>query len=304
MAQIRIGISGWRYQPWRGVFYPPRLAHHLELWYASRILPAIEINGSFYSLQRPEYYAHWHAQTPHDFVFAVKGPRFITHMKRLREVETPLANFLASGLFNLGRKLGPMLWQFPPQFRYDRERMERFFGVLPHDTQAAQALARQHDARMRGRSQLRVSHHQALRHAVEIRHASFLQPSFIELLREYRIALVIAETAQRWPLIHDVTADFMYLRLHGDEELYRSGYDEAALAKWAQRIQAWHAGGEPPAVEKVTYPRPIRSAARDVYCFFDNTDVKLRAPRDAQTLMRKLGLQPGAPRLPVERPSP
>jgi uncharacterized protein YecE (DUF72 family) len=297
MAQIRVGISGWRYAPWRGAFYPRQLAHHLELWYASRVVSAIEINGSFYSLQRPEYYARWHAATPEDFLFAVKGPRFITHMKRLRDVEVPLANFYASGIFNLGCKLGPTLWQFPPALRYDHPRIEQFFAMLPPDTRAAQSLARKCDSRLQGRSQLAIACQQRLRHAVEIRHPSFLEPSFIELLREHRIALVIAETAGRWPLVSDITSDFVYLRLHGDKELYRSGYGPAAVARWAHRLQSWHIGSEPADLHKVSYPRPLRSAPRDVYCFFDNTDVKLRAPQDAKSLMHELGLQPGSPPL-------
>ena len=295
MAQIRIGISGWRYAPWRGAFYPQELAQNLELWYASRVLSAIEINGSFYSLQRPEYYARWHDASPPDFLFAVKGPRFITHMKKLRDIEIPLANFYASGIFNLGCKLGPTLWQLPPTLQYQRGRMEQFLALLPVDTQAAQSLARRCDSRLQGRSQFDVACPQRLRHAVEIRHPSFLEPSFIELLREYRVGLVVAETAGRWPLLGDVTADFVYVRLHGDKELYRSGYGPAALARWARRIQSWHLGSEPVDLAKVTYPQPLRSVPRDVYCFFDNTDVKLRAPHDAQSLMRKLGQQPGVP---------
>ena len=134
MTRIRIGVSGWRYTPWRGVFYPRDLPQRLELQYASRILPTLEINGSFYSLQRPEYYRQWHDETPDDFVFALKGSRYITHMKKLRDIEAPLANYFASGVFNLRAKLGPILWQFPPNFRYERERMARFFDLLPHDT--------------------------------------------------------------------------------------------------------------------------------------------------------------------------
>lgn len=295
MATIRIGISGWRYTPWRGVFYPKDLPQRCELWYASRVLPAIEINGSFYSLQRPEYYARWHDETPADFVFAVKGPRFITHMKRLREVEAPLANFFASGVFNLRGKFGPILWQFPPNFRYDAERMARFFELLPHDTRAASKLARKRDERLKGRSRFAIDANRPLRHAVEIRHESFLDPTFVDLLRDHNVALVIAETAKRWPMTHDITADFVYMRLHGDQELYKSGYSDKALDRWAQRIRNWHRGGESGEAQKISKKRPPNSKPRDVYCFFDNTDVKLRAPVDAQTLMRKLGLQPGTP---------
>lgn len=295
MAQTRIGISGWRYTPWRGVFYPVDLPQRRELWYASRVLPSIEINGSFYSLQRPEYYARWHDETPADFVFAVKGPRFITHMKRLRDVGVPLANFFASGVFNLRRKLGPILWQFPPNFRYDAQRMEQFFELLPHDTRSASKLARKRDARLKGRSRFTIDANRPLRHAVEIRHESFLDPGFIDLLRDHDVALVIAETAKRWPLVHDVTASFVYLRLHGDKELYKSGYSDKALDRWAQRIRAWHRGGEPADARKISSKKPPGSKPRDVFCFFDNTDVKLRAPVDAQTLMRKLGMKPGTP---------
>jgi uncharacterized protein YecE (DUF72 family) len=277
MTQIRIGVSGWRYTPWRGVFYPRDLPQRLELHYAARIFPTLEINGSFYSLQRPEYYRQWHDDTPDDFVFALKGSRFITHMKKLRDIETPLANYFASGVFELRGKLGPILWQFPPNFRYDRERMARFFDLLPRDTNAALRLARKRDSRMKGRARLAIDEQRPLRHAVEIRHASFVDPSFIDLLRERNIGLVVAETAKRWPMMFDITADFVYMRLHGDTELYKSGYSSKALDRWAERIRTW-------------------SRLRDVYCYFDNTDVKLRAPVDAQSLMRKLDLTPSPAR--------
>lgn len=295
MTDIRIGVSGWRYTPWRGVFYPRELPQRLELWYASRVLPTIEINGSFYSLQRPEYYQEWHDETPEDFVFAVKGPRFITHMKKLRDVEAPVANFFASGVFNLRQKFGPILWQFPPNFRYDRERMARFSDLLPHDTASALKIARRRDHRLIGRSRLWIDANRPLRHAVEIRHESFLDTSFIDLLRDHSIALVVAETAKRWPMMHDVTADFVYMRLHGDKELYKSGYGDKALERWAERIRAWQRGREPADAQKISPRKPPTSKPRDVYCYFDNTDVKLRAPVDAQALMRKLGLKPGRP---------
>jgi len=291
MTIVRIGISGWRYPPWRGVFYPKDLPQHAELHYASRALSTIEINGSFYSLQRPESYAQWYADTPDDFMFTVKAPRYITHMRRLREVEEPLANFLASGLFNLRDKLGAILWQFPPNFKYDRERMESFLKLLPHDSDAARAIARRRSAWMKGRTCLAAGATRALRHAMEIRHESFLDVSFVELLREHNVALVIAETARRWPMAQDITANFVYMRLHGDKELYQSGYQDKALTRWARRIRAWHRGTEPADVKRILDKKAPKVQGRDVYCFFDNTDVKLRAPRDAQTLMRKLGLK-------------
>lgn len=276
MATTRVGISGWRYGPWRGTFYPKGLPQRAELEYASARLPVIEINGSFYSLQRPESYASWYEATPAGFVFAVKGPRFITHMKRLREVETPLANFLASGVFNLRDKLGPLLWQFPPNFHFHPERFEAFLELLPHDLRAAARLARRHDSRLDGRAQLQIDANRPLRHAVEIRHDSFLDPAFSRLLRRYNVGFVVAETARRWPMSLEVTADFVYMRLHGDKELYRSGYSDKSLERWAGRIRAW------------------QRKRLDVYCFFDNTDVKLRAPFDAQSLMKKLGVKWGS----------
>jgi uncharacterized protein YecE (DUF72 family) len=291
MATIRIGISGWRYPPWRGVFYPNDLPQKAELHYASRVVSTIEINGSFYSLQRPESYAKWYADTPDDFMFALKAPRYITHMRRLRDVAEPVANFLASGIFNLRDKLGPILWQFPPNFKYDRQRMEPFLELLPHDTDAARAIARTRSAWMKGRTRLVSGEKRPLRHAIEIRHESFLDVSFIELLREHKVALVIAETARRWPMAQDITADLIYMRLHGDKELYQSGYQDKALTRWARRIRAWHRGAEPTDAKRISKHKTPKTKPRDVYCFFDNTVVKLRAPRDAQTLMRKLGLK-------------
>jgi uncharacterized protein YecE (DUF72 family) len=288
-GQIRVGISGWRYTPWRGVFYPAALPQRLELAFASRVLRTIEINGSFYSLQRPEYYAQWFEDTPADFEFAVKGPRFITHMKRLKDVRTPLANFFASGVFNLRHKLGPILWQFPPQLRFDLERVRTFLELLPRDTAQALKLARGRDARLKGRSRLAIDAVRPLRHAMEIRNESFLDVQFVDLLRQHDCALVIAETAKRWPMPQDITADFMYLRLHGDKELYRSGYSDRALEAWAERIRKWRAGGDA-GENQITRGRAPKRP-RDIYCYFDNTDVKLRAPVDAQTLMHKLGIE-------------
>lgn len=295
MAQIRIGISGWRYPPWRGTFYPKDLPQHAELSFAAGKLPVIEINGSFYSLQRPESFAQWYEQTPAGFLFTVKGPRYITHMTRLKNAQTPLANFFASGVFNLKEKLGPILWQLPPNFKYDADRLRAFIRQLPQDTAAALRLARKRDAWMKGRTRLSIDKSRPLRHAIEIRNESFLADSFVELLQEFNVALVVAETARRWPMAADITADFVYMRLHGDKHLYRSGYSDKALDKWAKRIRLWHKGGEPRDVEKISTARAKSRKPRDIYCFFDNTDVKLRAPFDAQTLMTKLGLKKPGP---------
>ncbi|HEV7913549.1 MAG TPA: DUF72 domain-containing protein [Albitalea sp.] len=287
-GRILIGISGWRYPPWRGVFYPPKLPQHSELKYASRMLPTIEINGSFYSLQSPASYAEWHDDTPDGFVFSVKGPKFITHMKRLKDIETPLANFFANGLFELKDKLGPILWQFPPMMRFDPERFESFFAQLPHDTEVAAAIARRHDHRVDGRTSLVPDRRRPLRHAVEIRHPSFIDAAFVAMLRRHRIALVVADTAGKWPLLEDLCADFVYLRLHGDKELYASGYSDAALDRWAQRIRRWSEGGQVADARLASAKPAPKRARRDIYCYFDN-DVKVHAPYDAATLMRKLG---------------
>jgi uncharacterized protein YecE (DUF72 family) len=296
MDRIRIGISGWRYAGWRGAFYPPDLPHRRELEYASRAFDTIELNGSFYSLQRPASYEAWYRETPDGFVFAVKGSRYITHFLKLREIERPLANFFASGLLALREKLGPLLWQLPPQLAYDAERLERFLSLLPRDTTAALALAQRHDARMTGRAHLPIDRKRRLRHAVEIRHESFCDPSFVRLLRRHRVALVVSESAGHWPLCEDVTADFVYLRLHGDRELYASGYSERALDRWAERIRAWAASSEPADAARIDARPPLRRRSRDVYCYFDN-DAKVRAPFDAQRLACKLGL-----RASVQRP--
>jgi uncharacterized protein YecE (DUF72 family) len=294
-GSVYIGISGWRYVPWRGVFYPKGLAQHRELEYAAGQLPSIEINGSFYSLQRPESYAAWHAATPPGFVFAVKGNRFLTHMLKLKDIEGPLANVLASGVFALRDKLGPFLWQFPPVLKFDPQRFEHFLSLLPQDTDAALELARQYQPRMEGRVSLVAGPKRPLRHAFEIRHESFMDPVFIAMLRRYKVALVVADTAGRWPLCEDVTADFVYIRLHGDKELYASGYGDEAIAAWAARIHAWRNGGQPIGARLVSDKAPPKRKARDVYCYFDN-DIKVHAPYDAQRLIAAvdaMAAQPG-----------
>jgi uncharacterized protein YecE (DUF72 family) len=283
---VRIGISGWTYRPWRGRFYPHGLRQSKELEFAAARFRTIEINGTFYSLQRPESFADWAARTPADFVFAVKGPRFITHMLKLRGAETALANFLASGLLRLGPKLGPLLWQFPPNFGFRPERLEPFLAALPRDTEAAARLARGHDARLEGRAWTETDTRRPLRHAVEIRHESFRDPRFIELLRAHDVALVCADAVE-WPRLMDVTStSFVYCRLHGSEELYASGYDDAALDGWAARVSAWARGAEPTDAERINGPAARRS--RDVFVYFDN-DAKVRAPIDAAALASRLG---------------
>jgi uncharacterized protein YecE (DUF72 family) len=291
---VRIGISGWRYVPWRTTFYPKGLAQRRELEYASQRLNSIEINGSFYSLQRPESYQQWRAQTPEDFVFAVKGGRFITHMKKLAGVETAVANFFASGVLALGEKLGPVLWQLPPNLGYDEERLAAFFDLLPRTTQQAARLAEGHDQRLENRSWTTTDADRPLRHALEVRHSSFETPAFVELLRRHDIALVVADTAGKWPFLEDVTSDFVYVRLHGAEELYVSGYDEPALDVWGDKVRAWRQGASPSSARTIGPPAAPAAGGRDVFVYFDN-DVKVRAPFDAMALAAKLGVAQAAP---------
>ena len=269
VARFRVGTSGWRYPPWRGAFYPTGLPQREELAYLSRRVDSIEINGSFYSLQRPESYRAWVAQTPDDFVFAVKGGRFITHLKQLRDVEVPLANFFASGVLALGAKLGPILWQLPPRMKFDPDRLGAFIAMLPRSTAAAAALAAGHDERLEGRAHVETDADRPLRHALEVRHESFRAPGFAELARAHQVAVVVADSAGTWPRFDELTTDFCYVRLHGADELYTSGYTPEALDAWARSVRGWGAAG------------------RDVFVYFDN-DAKVHAPRDAIALLERL----------------
>lgn len=283
-GRVRIGISGWRYKGWRGVFYPEKLPQRRELDYASRQFDSIEINGTFYSLQRPEYFRQWAAETPPDFLFALKGGRFITHMLKLRGAQSALANYFASGVLELGEKMGPVLWQFPPQLRWDRERFESFFRLLPRTTAEAAALARNCTDRILPRSCLEARVDIPIRHCVEIRHESFAVPGFAEVLRAHNIGLVVADTVE-WPLLMDVTADFVYCRLHGSEVLYWSGYEDVALDLWADRVRLWAEGRTPKG--RCATPDCADVRPRDVYVYFDN-DAKVRAPSDALGLRQRV----------------
>jgi uncharacterized protein YecE (DUF72 family) len=274
MGDIRVGISGWTYAGWRGDFYPKGLPQKKELAYAAERLGSVEINGSFYSLQRPTSYAAWRDQTPDDFVFAVKGGRFVTHMKRLRDVEVPLANFFASGVLALGPKLGPVLWQLPERLRFDADLVAGFFELLPRTVGEAAALARLHDAKVpddraltrapRGLADRRI------RHALEFRSPTFCTDEAFELLRRYDVACVVADTAGKWPMAEAITSDLVYVRLHGDAELYTSGYGDAALDAWAAKCRRW-------------------SEQADVVVYFDN-DAKGYAPHDAVRLIERIAV--------------
>ncbi|GAA1825068.1 DUF72 domain-containing protein [Microlunatus capsulatus] len=268
---VRIGISGWTYKPWRGTFYPPGLPQRRELAHVAERMTSVEINGTFYSRQRPTSFASWAAAVPEDFVFSVKGPRFITHLKKLGDVAVPLANFWASGVLALGRGLGPCLWQLPPTLGFDAARMTTFFDLLPRTAGEAAALAAGHDARVpedQALTTTTVPDHR-LRHTVEVRHETFRDPAFYALLRRHDVGLVIADNPGRWPVIEERTTDFTYVRLHGHDELYASGYDDEALDAWAARARGWLAQGQ------------------DVYVYCDN-DVKVRAPYDAMGLLARL----------------
>lgn len=300
MKDLHIGISGWRYAPWRGDFYPRGLRQRDELRYASRAFNSIELNGSFYALQTPERYRQWAGDTPTRFCFSIKGPRYISHIKRLRDAREGLANFFASGPLELGEKLGPILWQVPPSLGFDEEVVEQFLAQLPRDSQAALKLARDSATRKPGHWPEALGA-QPLRHALEVRHQSFATPRFVRLLRQYGVALVIADAPRKWPYAEDLTArDFVYLRLHGDKELYASGYAEAALRRWSRRIEHWRRGSQPRDAELFDDSIAGDRHPRQVFCYFDN-DMKVRAPYDASRLMQLLDLklddrqEPGQP---------
>lgn len=285
-GSIRIGVSGWTYASWRGEFYPEDLPRRRELEYASRQFDTIEINGSFYSLLKPETYRGWYDATPAGFRFAVKGSRFITHNKKLGDVETPLANFLASGVLALEEKLGPILWQLPEQFTFDADRVRAFLELLPHDTEVAARLAERHDDRVEGRSWTGSPGRHRLRHALEVRHASFLCPELVRIARRTGTAVVFSHAAD-WLYTEELTAGFVYLRLHGGEVTYASRYRDEELDRWAERIRLWATGREPKNAARITDRKPPRRKTRDVYVYFDN-DQDANAPADAARLARRL----------------
>ena len=281
-GRILVGTSGWQYAGWRGDFYPRGVAHARELAYLASQLETVEVNGTFYSLTRPSACEGWRRQAPPGFVFAIKGSRYITHMLKLRRFEPALANFFASGILRLGPTLGPILWQLPPQLPFDRERAMAFFAALPRDVAGAERWARRHDARTTGRAALTAAGggDRPLRHAVEIRHQTWLGDDALAVMRDFDVALVAADTAGRHPLSTERTASFAYVRLHGATQLYASRYGDTELAPWARRIRAW------------------ANAGADVFVYFDN-DAHGHAPHDAVRLRRML--EPGRQTLPRGR---
>ncbi|KRF09219.1 hypothetical protein ASH00_06175 [Arthrobacter sp. Soil782] len=275
-AQARCGISGWRYAPWRKSFYPAGLPQRLELEYAASQLDTIEINGTFYSLQHRDSFLRWRDTVPDGFRFSVKGPRYITHMLGLRNAETALANFFASGVLALGEKLGPVLWQLPATRRFDPELLDTFFSQLPRTTTAAASLARGHDERLKDRDWVTTDADRPIHHVLEPRHESFDTAECYEILRRHGVGLVVADSADKWPQFREVTGDVVYVRLHGSTELYTSGYTDTELDEWATLCEGWLSGRACP-----------DGRGRDAYVYFDN-DVKVHAPFNAIGLAQRL----------------
>jgi uncharacterized protein YecE (DUF72 family) len=269
-ASAWIGISGYDYKPWRGRFYPDEIPLKQWLAYASRQFNSIELNGTFYSLKWPDVFERWLSEVPtRDFLFAVKGSRFITHNLKLRNAESALGNFFASGILALGRRTGPFLWQLPAMYRFDAERMARFMAMLPRDSTEGEAVASWHDERLRRGVLLEATERVPYRHAFEVRHESYFHDEFYAILREYGMSFVIADTAGKFPYAEEVTAGFVYVRLHGSTQLYVSGYTDAELDTWAAKVSRWRAQG------------------LDCYVYFDN-DAKVHAPWDAMRLAERV----------------
>jgi uncharacterized protein YecE (DUF72 family) len=268
MTRRYVGISGYDYPGWRGTFYPPDVPRRSWLGFASRIFNSVELNGTFYSLKSPAVFERWVAEVPDDdFVFAVKGGRFITHNLKLRNCESALGNFFASGILALGNKTGPFLWQLPATYRFDAERMDSFMRSLPRDSSDGEAVARQHDYRLKRGALLHAAARVPYRHAFEVRHPSYFSDEFYDILRAHGNAFVIADTAGKFDYAEAVTTDFVYVRLHGSSALYSSDYTDEELVAWAARIRSWTTGAQ----------------RRDAYVYFDN-DAKVHAPYNAMQL--------------------
>ena len=281
MGKIRVGVSGWSYDEWQGVFYSDDLPDDRRLRHAASVFDTIEVNGTFYSLTDPRSCRRWRQSAPAGFKFSVKGSRYITHMRRLRDVRTGLANFFASGVLELGDMLGPVLWQLPADLTFDADLLDSFLGMLPRDTSAAAELARKHDERARVVSYGGHDKHR-LRHVLEFRHDSFMHPGTATIARRHGVALCTSQSRE-WPLVEEITAGFVYVRLHGPAELYASAYSSDELEHWASRITTWHAGGIPSGSTRISSKFPPRRTERDVYVYFDNT-ASGHAPRQALVL--------------------
>jgi uncharacterized protein YecE (DUF72 family) len=241
-GQIRVGIGGWTFEPWRGTFYPEDLVQKRELEYASRKLTTIEINGTFYGSQKPATFVKWHGETPDDFVFSLKAPRFATNRRVLAEAGESVDRFLASGVLELKNKLGPINWQFAPTKQFDADDFEAFLNLLPH--------------KVDGRE---------IRHALEVRHESFRDEAFVALARKHGVAIVMAGDS-KYPQIADVTAKFVYARIMGTTEQFAQGYDDKTLDLWTKRARDWASGGAPKGLETLGKPAAA-TTPRDVYLY-------------------------------------
>jgi len=262
-AKIRIGIGGWTYEPWRGTFYPEDLPHKRELEHASRQLTSIEINGTYYGSQKPASYTKWHDETPENFVFSLKAPRFAMNRTVLAEAGGSITRFFNSGVTELKKKLGPVNWQFLPTKKFDAADFEAFLALLPRE--------------IAGRP---------LRHAVEVRHESFRTPEFVALARKYAVAVVMAGDSS-YPQIADVTAPFVYARIMGTKATEAKGYSEASLERWAERAHAWASGSMPEGLEYVE-ARTGKDQPRDVFLYVIS-GYKVHNPAAAVSLIQQLG---------------
>ena len=261
-GNIYVGIGGWTYEPWRGVFYPKGLPHARELGYASEHLASIEVNGTFYRTQSPATFRKWASEVPEQFMFALKGPRYAVNRRVLKEAGDSIKRFLNSGVTELGTRLGPLLWQFTPYKKFDEADFGGFLELLPKTFDG-----------------------HTLRHVVEVRHDSFKTQAFVTLLRTFDVAVVFAEH-DRYPAIADVTGDFVYARLQKGDEKLKAGYPPKALDDWAARTRAWAQGGEPKDLQRIV-KTSAKKQPRDVFVYFIH-EAKIRAPAAAMALIERL----------------
>jgi uncharacterized protein YecE (DUF72 family) len=285
VSEIHIGLSGWSYRDWVGRFYPEDLPSERWLSFVAERFDTVEVNRSFYSLLEPSTYRSWYENVPEGFIFAVKGSRYITHLKKLHDVQTPVANFFASGVLELGDKLGPVLWQLPGGWRFRPDRIRHFLSLLPATTAEAGALASRHDDRVR-EAATDPPVDLPLRHVLEVRDPSFFVPELLEILETSGVGFAISHSSS-WPYTEDVVGDLAYLRLHGPGALYASPYSDDDLARWARLISGWAAGEHPGEGPHISSPRRPREDGRDVFIYFDN-DSGAHAPPDALSLKRMI----------------
>jgi len=268
-GRIRVGIGGWIFEPWRGVFYPDGLPHKRELEYCSRKMTAIEVNATYYRLQKPEVFRSWAAQAPDGFVFTLKGSRFATNRKELAGAGESVSRFVSQGITELGSKLGPIFWQFAPSKRFEPDDFEAFLELLPREVDGT-----------------------PLRHAVEVRHDSFRDPGFVRLCRRFETPIVYADHAA-YPAIADVTGGFIYARLQTGSDNIETAYLPAQLDAWAERLKAWAEGGEPSDLERVDAAGKPEPTPREVFCFIIH-EGKVRAPAGAMALIERVGAESAA----------